>query len=76
MKLMNETSRRLTVYQTLATFLVLFHRNMADLFKQIGLTVSHEQGLELAKVAEFFGGFTSTDPALVTTEMVEKTFEL
>jgi len=76
MKLMNETSRRLTVYQTLATFLVLFQRNPADLFEQIGLTIRHEQGLKLAKVAQFFGGFTSTDPPLVTTEMVEKTFEL
>jgi hypothetical protein len=76
MKLMDETSRRLTVNQTQATFLVLFNRNTADLFKQIGLTVRHEQGLKLAKVAEFLGGPTPANTALVTTQMVEKTFEL
>ena len=76
MKLMDETSRSLTVDQTLATFLVLFYWNPADLFEQISLTVCQEQGLKLAKVAQFFGGATSTDTALVATELVEKTFEL
>jgi hypothetical protein len=75
MKLMDETSRRLTVDQTLATFLVPFHRNTADLFEQIGLTLRHEQGLKLAKVAQFLGGSAPTDPALVTTQTVEKAFE-
>src|ERR1700690_379297 len=75
MKLMDETSRRLTVDQTLATFLVLSHRNTADLFKQIGLTIRHEQCLKLAKVSEFLGGSAPTDPALVITQTVEKAFE-
>jgi len=76
MKLIDEMSRRLTVSQTLATFLVFFHRDAANLFEQIGLTSRHEQDLKLTKVAEFFSGSASTDTALVATETVEKTFEL
>ena len=76
MKLIDEMSGSLTLSQTLATFLVLIHRDAANLFEQIGLTISHEQGLKLAKVAEFFSGSASTDTALVTTETVENTFEL
>ena len=63
MKLMDETSRRLAVFQTLAAFFVFFHRDAANLFEQIGLTVDHEQGLKLAKITEFFSGsaFARTD---------------
>jgi len=75
MKLMDETARRLTVFQTLAAFFVFFNRNAANLFEQIILTVDHEQGLKLAKVTEFFGGSASADTALVATETIEKTFE-
>ena len=75
MKLIDEMSRRLTVSKTLATFLVLFNRNAANLFKQIGLTIGHEQDLELTEVAKFFSGSASADTALVATQTVEKTFE-
>ena len=75
MKLMDETSRSFTVFQTLAAFFVFFNRNAANLFEQIILTVDHEQGLKLTKVTEFFGGSASTDTALVATETIEKTFE-
>jgi hypothetical protein len=73
---MDKKFKRFTHDQTLATFLVLFHRNTVDLFKQIDLTICHIQGLKLATVAEFLGGLAPADTALAITEMVEETFEL
>ena len=76
MELMDEMSWRLTLDQTLTRLRVLFKRDSADQLQQIVLTVGHKQGLKLSKVAQFFGRTASTDPALMATKTIEKTFEL